>query len=215
MKTLYLDCGMGAAGGHAGGGPAGAAAGPGGVCGDASWSGAARGGLYPGEKREMRRHRLSSGSHRGGSGRKGEEHPHSHDHHGHSHEHRNLHDIRHLVEDHLQLPEAVRGDILAVYDRIAQAESRVHGVPVEDIHFHEVGTLDAVADITAVCLLIHTPGPGGDFGLPRCGWAAARCGAPMGCCRFRPLPQRFCCGRRPFMPETWQGSCAPPRERRF
>ncbi len=135
--------------------------------------------------------------------------PHSHDHHGHSHEHRNLHDIRHLVEDHLQLPEAVRGDILAVYDAIAQAESHVHGVPVTDIHFHEVGTMDAVADITAVCLLIHTLAPE-EILASRCGWAAARCGAPMGCCRFRPLPQRFCCGRRPFMPETWQGELCTP-----
>ena len=101
------------------------------------------------------------------------------------------------------------GDILAVYDRIAQAESRVHGVPVENIHFHEVGTLDAVADITAVCLLIHTLAPE-EILASRCGWAAARCGAPMGCCRFRPLPQRFCCGRRPFMPETWQGELCTP-----
>lgn len=108
----------------------------------------------------------------------GEEHPHSHDHHGHghSHEHRNLHDIRHLVEDHLQLPEAVRGNVLAVYDRIAQAESRVHGAPVEQIHFHEVGTLDAVADITAVCLLIHTLAPEEILASPvRVGSGQVRC----------------------------------------
>lgn len=43
---------------------------------------------------------------------------------------------------------------MAVYGLIAEAESHAHGVPVTGIHFHEVGTMDAVADITAVCLLM-------------------------------------------------------------
>lgn len=42
-----------------------------------------------------------------------------------------------------------------MYDLIAQAESHVHGRPVDEIHFHEVGSMDAVADVTAVCLLMH------------------------------------------------------------
>ena len=97
--------------------------------------------------------------------------------HGHSsHAHNDLHGIRHLVQGHLDLPEAVREDILAVYDRLAQAESRVHGVPVEQIHFHEVGTLDAVADITAVCLLIHTLAPERILASPvRVGSGQVRC----------------------------------------
>src|SRR5699024_5887421 len=41
----------------------------------------------------------------------------------------------------------------------AEAESHAHGVPVTEIHFHEVGTLDAVADVTAVCLLMHRLAP--------------------------------------------------------
>lgn len=69
------------------------------------------------------------------------------------HVHSDLHGITHLVREHL--PQAVQADVLAVYDRIAQAESQVHGVPVSQIHFHEVGDLDAVADITAVCLLLQ------------------------------------------------------------
>ena len=73
----------------------------------------------------------------------------------HHHHHTGIHGIEHLVRDHLTLPEAVREDVLAVYRLIAQAESKVHGVPVEEIHFHEVGSLDAVADVAAVCLLMH------------------------------------------------------------
>ena len=80
-----------------------------------------------------------------------EETEHMHDHH---HHHGSMEDIRSIVS-RLRIPTTVKLDILAVYEEIAQAESHVHGVPVEQIHFHEVGTMDAIADITAVCLLIH------------------------------------------------------------
>ena len=81
-----------------------------------------------------------------------EEHHHDHEHH---HEHHGLHDIEHLVMDHLNISEEVKNDVIEVYKIIADAESKVHGVPVNQIHFHEVGSIDAVADITAVCLLIN------------------------------------------------------------
>ena len=48
---------------------------------------------------------------------------------------------------------------MSVYRLIADAESQVHGVPVTEIHFHEVGTMDALADITAVCYLMHKLSP--------------------------------------------------------
>lgn len=90
----------------------------------------------------------------------GHEHEHDHEHeHAHGHHHSGMHDIEHIVRDHLPVPETVREDILAVYELIAQAESHVHGVPVTEIHFHEVGTLDAVADVAAVCLLMHRLAP--------------------------------------------------------
>ena len=82
----------------------------------------------------------------------GEEEDDHHHHHGH------LADIRGIVSG-LPLPTTVKLDILAVYEEIAQAESHVHGVPVEHIHFHEVGTMDAIADVTAVCLLLHRLAP--------------------------------------------------------
>ena len=82
------------------------------------------------------------------------EHAHPHDEDGAHHHHGSPAEIAHLVREHLALPEAVRQDVLAVYGLLAEAESRVHGVPVTDIHFHEVGTMDALADIAAVCLLM-------------------------------------------------------------
>ena len=85
------------------------------------------------------------------------EHSHSHVHH-HDHSHRSLHDIHHIIDD-LKLPEAVRTNILAVYRLIAEAESKAHDKPVSEIHFHEVGTMDAIADIASVCLLLHKLAP--------------------------------------------------------
>ena len=88
-----------------------------------------------------------------------EHHHHDDDHnHEHHHHHTSMHDIEHIVE-HLNVPEKVRADILAVYGLIAEAESYVHGKPITEIHFHEVGTMDAVADITAVCLLMNEISP--------------------------------------------------------
>lgn len=213
MKTLYLDCGMGAAGDMLAAALLELLPDP------AAFVETLRGLGLPGVGFTLEKSVKCgvTGSHLAvtvAGQEEGEEHPHSHDHHGHSHEHRNLHDIRHLVEDHLQLPEAVRGDILAVYDRIAQAESRVHGVPVEDIHFHEVGTLDAVADITAVCLLIHTLAPEEILASPvRVGSGQVRCAHGL-----LPVPApatALLLREAPIYAGDLAGSCAPPRERRF
>ena len=76
----------------------------------------------------------------------------------HPHHHGHLGDIRGIVSG-LPIPTMVKLDILSVYEEIAQAESHIHGVPVEQIHFHEVGTMDAIADVTAVCLLLHRLAP--------------------------------------------------------
>ena len=70
-----------------------------------------------------------------------------------------MHDIEHIVKDHLNVPDKVRDDILAVYRLIAEAESKVHGRTVDEIHFHEVGNMDAVADIAAVSFLLNLLGP--------------------------------------------------------
>lgn len=86
------------------------------------------------------------------------EHTHEHEHEHAPHQHNSLHRIRHIISG-LHLPEAVQHNAMAVYGLIAEAESRAHNVPVTEIHFHEVGTMDAVADVVAVCLLMDRLAP--------------------------------------------------------
>ena len=92
----------------------------------------------------------------------GHSHEHAHEEaqthpHAHNHSHRGMREIEAILRA-LPVSEKVRSDIQAVYTRIAQAESQAHGVPVSEIHFHEVGTMDAIADVTAVCLLMERLG---------------------------------------------------------
>ena len=83
-------------------------------------------------------------------------HEHEHEHeHGHEHHHHTtLHDVEHLI-GHLNLPAPVLEQARAVYHRLAQAESQAHGVEVDLVHFHEVGALDAVADVAAACYALY------------------------------------------------------------
>ena len=84
----------------------------------------------------------------------GHEHAHPHGHHHHA----SAAEIEALI-DGLDVSEQVKKDAKAVYALIAEAESKVHDRPVTEIHFHEVGTLDAVADVVSVCLLMETLSP--------------------------------------------------------
>ncbi len=85
------------------------------------------------------------------------DHDHDHDHHHHHHHHTSVADIEGII-DGLKVSDKVKADAKAVYALIAEAESRVHGHPVSEIHFHEVGTVDAVADVVGVCLLMEEIG---------------------------------------------------------
>ena len=89
-------------------------------------------------------------------------HDHEHEHHHHDrvhhHAHHGMAEIRRLIAE-LAVSETVKEKVLAVYQSIAEAESRVHGAEVDQIHFHEVGSMDAVADVTAVCLLMELLAP--------------------------------------------------------
>ena len=91
-----------------------------------------------------------------------DEHMHDHHHEEHHHEHHHhthMSDIENIING-LNVSDKVKGDALAVYGLIAEAESKAHGKPITDIHFHEVGTMDAVADIVGVCVLLEQIGAG-------------------------------------------------------
>ncbi len=88
----------------------------------------------------------------------GDEHHDHHEHHHEHHHHTSLHDVEHIVGD-LNVSDKVKKDILAVYKLIAEAESHAHNMPVNEIHFHEVGNMDAIADVTGVCLLMEMLSP--------------------------------------------------------
>lgn len=77
---------------------------------------------------------------------------HDHDHH-HHHEHRGMKEITEIINKGI-MTEGARELALRIFDILAQAESKAHNVPVNDVHFHEVGAVDSIVDIVsiAVCL---------------------------------------------------------------
>ncbi|CDD59008.1 uPF0272 protein BACPEC_01421 [Bacteroides pectinophilus CAG:437] len=79
-------------------------------------------------------------------------HSEHHHHHGAS-----MHDIRHVI-DAAGISENVKKNAVEVYECIAQAESRAHGKSADEIHFHEVGSKDAMADVIGCCMLIDIIG---------------------------------------------------------
>ena len=98
----------------------------------------------------------------------GHNHPHDHDHPaaGHTHTHtdtqddhdqRNHAEIRHLIESSA-LSVWVKSKAVAVFHRIAEAEAHIHGVPLDQVHFHEVGAVDSIVDIVGACIALEQLG---------------------------------------------------------
>lgn len=104
------------------------------------------------------------------------EHEHAHNHeHAHEHRHTSLHDAQSLIAG-LNVSENAKKNASEVYRIIAEAESHAHGRPVDMIHFHEVGEMDAVADIVGVCMLIDELKPDVIVSSPICtGFGSVRC----------------------------------------
>jgi uncharacterized protein (TIGR00299 family) protein len=86
------------------------------------------------------------------------DHPHTHDHdHGHAHDHvhgRSLTEIRKLIQDS-SLAAPVKHTAIRAFELLGASEAKIHNVPVEQIHFHEVGAVDAIIDIVAASAGIH------------------------------------------------------------
>ena len=87
------------------------------------------------------------------------EHGHDHDHpHEHEHEHGRTHaEIRGLIAS-APLSPWVREKSLAIFQRIALAEGKIHGLPPEEVHFHEVGAVDSIVDIVGACVALEALG---------------------------------------------------------
>ncbi len=86
-----------------------------------------------------------------------EHHEHEHAHEAHEHEHRTLEDVLALIRS-ATLSEEVKALAARVFQRLAEAEARVHGMTPEEVHFHEVGALDAVVDIVGAVAGLHALG---------------------------------------------------------
>jgi len=93
-----------------------------------------------------------------------EDHRHHHDHdvHDHNHEHEHVHgrnfaEIERLIQTSA-LSDWVKQKAVAVFHRIAVAEGRIHGMPPEQVHFHEVGAVDSIVDIVGACIALELLG---------------------------------------------------------
>ncbi|MGF1657772.1 MAG: nickel pincer cofactor biosynthesis protein LarC [Verrucomicrobiales bacterium] len=110
-----------------------------------------------GEVRELKNdHHHDVDHHPHGHEHHHEEPAHSHDHHSHDHEHdhgnsRNFAQICELLAAS-SISDRVKQQAQAIFRRIAVAEGKIHGMPAEQVHFHEVGALDSIADIVGVCI---------------------------------------------------------------
>ena len=105
----------------------------------------------------------------------GEEEGHGH----HHHHHRSLSNVTDIIKG-LDVSDWVKDNAVAVYLLIADAEAEAHGEPVDLVHFHEVGALDAIADIVGVCMLMEKLSVGKIFASPvRTGFGQVQCAHGM------------------------------------
>lgn len=130
----------------------------------------------------------------------------------HHHEHASVSKIYGVI-DALPLPERVRRDAKAVYAMIAEAESAVHGQSMEQIHFHELGTMDALGDVVCVCMLMSELAPDRVLASPvTVGSGAVKCAHGL-----LPVPapatERLLRGI-PYQAGSIREKCAPPPARR-
>jgi uncharacterized protein (TIGR00299 family) protein len=84
-------------------------------------------------------------------------HSHAQGHDRHEHPDRNLHSILDLITAS-DLPAAVKANASRIFTRLGEAEARVHGTTVDHVHFHDVGAVDAIVDVTGACVGLHLLG---------------------------------------------------------
>jgi uncharacterized protein (TIGR00299 family) protein len=85
--------------------------------------------------------------------------------HGHEHEHRNLATILHMIE-HGEFAKRAKDRAVTVFKRLGDAEAKAHGIPVDQVHFHEVGAVDSIVDIVGSCVALEELGVDKIFTAP-------------------------------------------------
>jgi pyridinium-3,5-bisthiocarboxylic acid mononucleotide nickel chelatase len=82
------------------------------------------------------------------------DHHHHHHKHDHHHHHRSYYDIVKMIESS-ELADEVKTTSIKIFQKIGEAEGSIHGVPLEKVHFHEVGAVDSIIDIVGAAILLH------------------------------------------------------------
>lgn len=117
-------------------------------------------------------------------------HEHNHEHHTHAHqehayhqahEHRHLSDVMHII-DHATMSDNAKKLAKKTFEIVARAEAKAHGVPLEEVHFHEVGAWDSIADIVGACVLFD------DLNIQNCVITALSEGQGSVLCQHGALP---------------------------
>lgn len=116
-------------------------------------------------KQDAAHHREDEHRHGGEHGHEHQSSAHRHEEssahsaHGHSHSHRGLPEIRKIISA-AAISESAKATAIRIFEALGEAESKIHNVPVEEIHFHEVGAVDAMVDI--VCAAVGSEALGVD-----------------------------------------------------
>lgn len=86
-----------------------------------------------------------------------EEHMHTPHEHHHHHEHRGLNEVISIINA-VEMTDKARAIALKIFDIIAEAEAKAHALPKTEVHFHEVGAIDSIVDITAIAVCVDNLG---------------------------------------------------------
>lgn len=137
-------------------------------------------------------------------------HAHEHEAHDHPHEHRGLPEIEAILDSSAIAPEA-RDLAKRIFRNLAVAEGKVHGVPPEAVHFHEVGAVDAIVDVTGVAIALTMLAPERVVVSPMVvGSGTVRCAHGVMPVPVPAVVELLKAARAPMRPSHLKGECLTP-----